>query len=689
MNDEPDGRADAAPAQGARAPAHALPFRKDIEGLRAVAILLVVCAHAGVPWLAGGFVGVDVFFVLSGYLITGLLLREFDARGRIDLAAFYARRIQRLLPGLLLVVACTALAAIVLLAPFEQVPQARAAAAATTWTSNFWFALQKLDYFGPAADTNLFLHTWSLGVEEQFYLLWPAWMLFLLGAWGWQGLERKHRRLAGGMVGTVLVCLLLSVFLTYAKPQFGFYMVFSRGWQFALGALVFLHLDGKAPGRIRQLAGWAGLAGILAAALLLDAHTAYPGGWALLPSIGTTLVLAAGRGNAPATQAGGLLSTRPMQAIGRVSYAWYLWHWPVLLLGASLLPAASGWQRAGFVAVSLGLAAASYALVESPLRRSRRLRARPALVLLLGVMAMGACLAASLSWARHAREWEHSPRQERYVKVHARLPLIYAAGCDEWYSTSTVKACLFGSARAPRVAVLMGDSIAGQWFPALRRLYDRPGWRLVVMTKSSCPMVDQPIFYARIGREYFECERWRNTAIKALARIRPDIVIFSSVPTYDYTNEQWREGTARMLAAIVPSARETVVLAPTPVLPFSGPSCLARRDWRRQWLALDVHCSARSHESSFDSVERALAEAVARYPSARLVDMEAIVCPGGECRAERDGVVIYRDSEHLAVNYVETLAQPLGRALRRHTQDVRSRPPENCRIGSGCSQADH
>jgi peptidoglycan/LPS O-acetylase OafA/YrhL len=663
MNDEPDGRADAAPAQGARAPAHALPFRKDIEGLRAVAILLVVCAHAGVPWLAGGFVGVDVFFVLSGYLITGLLLREFDARGRIDLAAFYARRIQRLLPGLLLAVACTALAAIVLLAPFEQVPQAQAAAAATTWTSNFWFALQKLDYFGPAADTNLFLHTWSLGVEEQFYLLWPAWMLFLLGAWSWQGLERKHRRLAGGMVGTVLVCLLLSVFLTYAKPQFGFYMVFSRGWQFALGALVFLQFDGKAPGRIRQLAGWAGLAGILTAALLLDAHTAYPGGWALLPSIGTALVLAAGRSDAPASQAGALLSARPMQAIGRVSYAWYLWHWPVLLLGASLLPAASGWQRAGFVAVSLGLAAASYALVESPLRRSRWLRARPTLVLLLGVMAMGACLAASLSWARHARQWEHSPGQARYVKVRSRLPIIYAGGCDEWYSTANVRACVFGDPQAEHTAVLMGDSIAGQWFPALKNLYDRPGWRLVVMTKSSCPMVDKPIFYVRIGREYVECEQWRNTAIGALAQMRPDIVIFSSVPSYAYTPEEWRDGTSRVLAAISPSTPRIAVLAPTPVLPFDGPACLARRDWRRKWLPLRDNCQTDSHKGSFDSVERALAEAVATQPSARLLDMDAVVCPGGVCRAEQHGMAVYRDDEHLAIDYVETLAAPLGKAL--------------------------
>jgi hypothetical protein len=234
---------------------------------------------------------------------------------------------------------------------------------------------------------------------------------------------------------------------------------------------------------------------------------------------------------------------------------------------------------------------------------------------------------------------------------------------------------MFGKPRASHVAVLMGDSIAGQWFPALQRLYDRPGWRLVVMTKSSCPMVDQPIFYDRIGREYVECEQWRNTAIRALARMRPDIVIFSSVPTYAYTPSEWREGTARVLASIAPSTHRIAVLAPTPLLPFDGPACLARRDWRRQWLALRDHCQTDGRSRSTDLVERALGEAVAMHPSARLVDMGPVICPDGRCRAERDGMVIYRDNEHLANDYVETLAGALGRALDQDPNPADSRPP--------------
>lgn len=655
MNHDPGGRAEAVHV-------HALPFRKDIEGLRAVAILLVVCAHAGVPWLAGGFVGVDVFFVLSGYLITGLLLREFDATGRIGFAAFYARRLQRLLPGLLLLVACTAIAAMLLLAPFEQLPQARAAASAATWTSNFLFALQKLDYFGPAADTNLFLHTWSLGVEEQFYLLWPAWMLLLLGVGAKRARGGNHRRLALGMVAIVGACLLLSIWLTYTRPQLGFYMVFSRGWQFALGALAFQCFDGRTPGRGERIASWLGLAAIVAAALVLDDRTPYPGYWALLPSLGTAALLVAGRAQGSDIRPATLLATPPLQGIGRISYAWYLWHWPVLLLGATLFPVADGWHRAMLAMASLALAAVSYALVESPLRRSAWLRKRPRFVLGAGVLAITLVAIASIAWVVTANEWSRSAGQQRYAKIRADLPAIYAMGCDEWYHSAEVRACLFGREDAPHTAVLMGDSVAGQWFPAVRQHFDKPGWRLVVITKSSCPMVDKPIFYARIGREYTECQQWRNDAIAVLPGLHPDVILFSSVPTYALTTADWRDGTSRVLAAISQSGARIGVLAPTPVLPFDGPACLARRDWRRKWISMADSCLSPAG-NQVRSVRAALAVAVARNPQARLLDLDAAVCPDGTCRAERDGITVYRDNQHVTAAFMTTLAPALGIAL--------------------------
>lgn len=217
-----------------------IEYRGDIEGLRAVAILLVVAAHAGVPWLEGGYVGVDVFFVLSGYLITALLVQEVQATGGVRLLDFYARRLRRLLPALMLMVVCTICMAAALLAPFEQLEQTATAGAASIWLSNVYFAFLKLDYFGPAADTNLFLHTWSLGVEEQFYVFWPTWLMFLLGTWRWQGVKQDFRRLRHGMAVTAGLCLILSIFLTVTQPSWAFYLMPSRAWQFALGALALL-----------------------------------------------------------------------------------------------------------------------------------------------------------------------------------------------------------------------------------------------------------------------------------------------------------------------------------------------------------------------------------------------------------------------------------------------------------------
>lgn len=640
-----------------------LSFRADIEGLRAVAIILVVAAHAGVPFLKGGFVGVDVFFVLSGFLITGLLLREFEARRRISFAAFYARRLQRLLPAVLLAIVGTAIGAMVLLAPFEQSAQAAAAGAAATWTSNLYFALSRLNYFGPTSDTNLFLHTWSLGVEEQFYLLWPAWMLFLLGAWQWQGRCINNARLRNGLIATAIVSFLLCVLLTYTRPEFGFYLVFSRGWQFALGGLAFL--IGNQTGVLRRFApggAWLGLALIVGAALIIEGKTPYPGYLALIPSLGTAILLLAGS-NGGKLSANAALSIRPLQALGRVSYAWYLWHWPTLLLGWTLLDHNEPWSGAILAVVSLALAVVSYIAVEAPVRKSASLRKRPWLVLGGGILLMCASLLGARAWSIAVDVWARSPGQQRYVNVRDDLPVIYAMGCDEWFHSARVRVCAFGPASAEHTAVLMGDSVAGQWFPAVARTFERPGWRLLVLTKSSCPMVDEPIFYARIGREYTECETWRNAAISFLQTLRPDVVLFSSVPTYDFTVTEWTAGTARVLDSLERTGARIGVIAPAPLLPFDGPACLARRQWRMQVTQLIDSGACVSAAASRNQVTAAIANAVEGHPRVRLLAFDESICPDGVCRAERDGVVVFRDSQHLTASYVATLADAVGTQL--------------------------
>lgn len=645
-----------------------LGYRADIEGLRAVAILLVLAAHARVPWLAGGFVGVDVFFVLSGFLITGLLLREMDNRESIRFGDFYARRIRRLLPGLVAMVLVVCLLARCLLAPSDQQAQAGSAASALFWISNFHFATAQLDYFSAGAEGNLFLHTWSLGVEEQFYLLWPALLLWLSQGPVGEPAART-RRLKKGLSIIFLSSLAACVICTYMAPRLAFYMMPLRAWQFAAGALTWLYFGGStdASGTTRlalwrNALGWSGLAAILFAALWLTPGFAYPGAWALLPTGGAVSIVAASCAGSVGVSR--LLAWRPLQALGRRSYAWYLWHWPVLLLARSLFESESSVVRAGAVAVSLGLAAASYRWVEAPVRHRQVWLARPRLTVAasLAVMALGSL--CCLRWYNHAWDLEHSPQNLRLAAAHSDAPVIYEMGCDQWYSSDELHVCTFGATGAPHTAVLFGDSVAAQWFPALARIYRAPNCRLLVVTKSACPMVDEPIFYARIGRIYTQCAVWRRRAVRYLTDLRPEVLWMGSVATYAYSMEQWIGGTKRLLSSLSPAVGHIYLLRSTPHLPFNGPDCLAAHEARAPWLSLASDCSAQAEDVRDTEVFSWLQWASTPYPNVSVVDLNGWVCPKGRCRAGLGGVVVFRDTQHITASFAASLAGPISARLQ-------------------------
>lgn len=652
-----------------------LGYRADIEGLRAVAVMLVVAAHAGLPWLQGGFIGVDVFFVLSGYLITGLLVQEIDRTGRIALLDFYARRLRRLLPALLLMLCGSSLLAILLLGPSEQPGQAKAAVAASLWLSNLHFNSVQLDYFGTGAESSLFLHTWSLGVEEQFYLAWPLWVLFLLGSWSWQGGHRNWQRLRGGMLATMLLCLALSIFLTYVQPTQGFYLMPSRAWQFALGAITLLTFSRTAgsaqsltaPGSdflARRVAGWLGLLLVLGSGLFLDRHHAYPGGWALLPSIGTALILAAGTQTTAALGVSRLLSLPPLQRLGELSYSWYLWHWPALLLGATVAIAGRPAHPMTWVILSLALAYLSHRWVESPLRHSRLIAARPLTTVLGSALLMGGTVLLGNLWQSKAVDWMGAPSQQPYVAVRSDLPALYAVpDCDEWYRSAQVRVCAFGNAQGKQTVLLLGDSVTVQWFPAVMRTYAEQGWRVLVLTKSACPMVDEGYFYPRIGRHYIECEQWRAAALAAANSLRPEVIVTGSTTTYPFTEAQWREGSRRTLGALSAAAEQVFVLRATPALPFDGPDCLARHAWRSPLLPAPPACSAPASNSHDDAIFAWVSQATGAYPNVRMLDLNALICPAQLCEAAREGRIVFRDTRHITASYIDSVGDAFAQRI--------------------------
>lgn len=645
-----------------------LGYRADVEGLRAVAILLVVAVHAGVPWLSGGFVGVDVFFVLSGFLITGLLVQEASTTGRLRFAEFYVRRLRRLMPALLVMVLVVAACAAAVLAPGEQRGQSSAAAMAVLWLSNIHFALARLDYFAPGTETNLFLHTWSLGVEEQFYLVWPALLLWLIGRDG----ERGLARLRVGMLVAFVASFAAGAVLTYRAPQLAFYLMPMRAWQFAAGALVWLLFKTPATAldaawwqrypRLLPGLGWAGLAMVLGASVAYGNRMPYPGGWALLPTAGAAAVIAAGCVGARATGVTRLLAWRPLQWIGGISYSWYLWHWPVLLLGRAVSGSDTPAYRVLWVLLSLLLAWVSCRLVESPLRRHRLWLARPRLTILAALALMVVANSLCLRWYTAADVRMQSPIFQRYARAHGDAPAIYGMGCDDWYHSDRVRICAFGPADAAHVAVLMGDSHAGQWFPAVAAAFDRPGWRLLVLTKSSCPMVDEPIFYARIGREYTECATWRKAALAQVAALKPEVLILGST-RYGFGKDQWIDGTRRVLDEVSPAAGHVYLLRDTPHLAFDGPDCLAEQAGRPAWLARRSTCYSRGVDPEAERVQQWIAQAARPFANVSVLDLDALVCPGGMCHAERHGLVVFRDAQHLTGSFAASLGPAFARML--------------------------
>ena len=336
-------------------------FRPDIEGLRGIAVLIVVLFHCGIPGFSGGFVGVDVFFVLSGYLITGLLVAEIQKTSELSLLQFYARRARRLLPASALTLVVTILLGAIILAPSELDLVGHAARAAALYSSNIFFDKNAGDYFAPNVRSNPLLHTWSLAVEEQFYLFWP--LLILLGLRVW----RSMKSLVTVLSGLTIISLGTGVWFTANGGTFAFYELPARAWEFGIGGLAVLlpRSTLKIPVGWWLAFGWLGILAILGSAHFILGDTSFPGWIALIPVMGTVAALIAGTEH-PRLGVGVLLYSDPLQMLGRLSYSWYLWHWPFLVFAAALLPHISIAGKTAAAAVSLTVA--GIATISSKIR---------------------------------------------------------------------------------------------------------------------------------------------------------------------------------------------------------------------------------------------------------------------------------------------------------------------------------
>jgi peptidoglycan/LPS O-acetylase OafA/YrhL len=684
------------PGQRDSLPPSVLPaergFRTDIEGLRAVAVLLVVAAHAGVPGLAGGYVGVDVFFVISGFLITSLLLREAAQTGRISVARFYGRRAVRLLPAAALVLLTTLAAARLLLPAVRLGEYARDALAATGYVANLRFAEIGTDYLAADGPPSPFQHFWSLAVEEQFYLIWP--LLILAAA----HLGRRRRPLAVVLAVLVAASFALSVTETARSAPWAYFGPHTRAWELGAGALLALGATRlrRVPVVGRAALGWLGTAAILLAAWRYDDATAYPGWRAALPVGGAVaLIAAAGAGG------GAVLSVRPLQAVGRLSYSWYLWHWPVLLIApAALGLRGTAGQKLLLAAGSLVLAWATHRWVENPLRHRPALRDRArrglglgaalsgtvaaaaVLVLLLphGVKVgsrrpdLGVTLAAAADPAAELAQAIESSRRMGKLPANLRPRLtaagrdrarVWSDGCHADVPVTTVPGpCVYGDPAGASTVVLFGDSHAAQWFPALEKLALERHWRLVEMTKSSCSAADLTLWHDTLKRAYTECVAFHRAAIARIRELRPQLVVIGSsfnyrpaAPAADVA-AQWRTAWDRTFDELRGSGARVAAIADTPYMGGSVPDCLAEPA-----NATDAGNCTRSLRSALRGPEqREVFLGYAGDARARIINPITWFCTEA-CPAVIDNTLVYRDSNHMTTTYATLLAPLLGAQL--------------------------
>ncbi|GAB4099975.1 acyltransferase family protein [Sinomonas halotolerans] len=689
-------------------PAHGI--RGDIQGLRALAVALVVVYHLWPHRLTGGFVGVDVFFVISGFLITSHIVENPPATWR-DLVAFWGKRVRRLLPASLLVLAVTAVATRLLAPSSRWEDIAAQTISAALYVQNWALSVSSVDYLAAENAPSPVQHFWSLSVEEQFYLLWPVLFLvvFALSArWG-----MRRLRASGIALGVVFAAsLAYSVYATAQTPPSAYFVTPTRVWELALGGLVAVAVAARGRRSLRgghaasARAGdtavvWAGLACILAAAVLYTGRTPFPGYTALLPVLGAAAVIwgdAPRHGFSPAP----LMGLRPVRFLGDISYSVYLWHWPLIALvpfvsGGSLGPL----DKAAILVATLCLAWLTKTFVEDRLRRAPR---RRPVLLTFGPAAIATALVVGLAWGQIAEVRASSEASAQAAADLADGACFGAAaladgadGCSKEPSGPVVPVpeaavadrsdayedgcwaqepdfaerpvCTYGD--GPTRVALVGNSHAGQWLPALQKLAEERGWTITTYLASACNATDATLTFATATATQ-GCRAWGQWALEQTKGTAYDLVVTSErvarpvagVPAGAANLAAARKAYAGYLAKWAESGTRVLVLKDTPNAQATAgpvPDCVALNE---DDLAACSGTAAQWRQPD------PLFEAAKAAPSAgprgiSTADLDRYFCSDGRCHSVIGKVVVYFDGHHMTATYSRTLAPYLGSAVER------------------------
>ncbi|CAN5254835.1 SGNH hydrolase domain-containing protein [soil metagenome] len=705
-------------------------FRPDIEGLRAVAVVAVVLFHAEVPGIGGGYVGVDVFFVISGFLITGLLWREVSTTGSVRLRNFYGARMRRLLPASAAVGIITMIASALLLPPLRLPTVLYDGIASALYVGNYWFVLDHVNYFADLLTPSPFLHYWSLGVEEQFYLVWAPMMLGT--AWLVRLVRKRRSALSRRpylvLIGFVAIAsFALSLVITYVVPALAFFSLPTRAWQLALGGLIALtaHQCQRLTPRTATLTGWTGLAMITLACLWFTPTTPFPGTAALLPTLGATLIIAAGCAT-PTHGCGHLLSQPAMRAIGRISYSWYLLHCPVLVLTPALLGhPLSLPQRLAAALLAAALAWLTTRYIENPLRFNPTIRNSPWRSLTLGTIATLTAVTVGLTLlnniptptgtgpaaatitltpykptntnpadpanndaANNDAATQNAAVQHAFTQIQTAVaaaveldavpanltpPLDNLAAEQEDYTYGGClrtpyevgqPECVMGDATSTTTVALIGDSHAAMWTPAFKHLAEQQHWRLEMLAKEACPIMDVRVDgpFRRLIEALQHCEQWRAEILARLREAPPQLVVVSvwrgygvdeSMTGFEGYNSAWIESMTRLVRQLRDTGAQVLVLGPVPSPHANVPICLSGH------LDDAAACSL-SRTSAVDPSGIAAEAAATQAGGGDYADLTDLFCTSARCPVIVGNTLVYLDVSHLTLQYSRVLTPAIG-----------------------------
>ncbi|MCG5443663.1 acyltransferase [Micromonospora sp. NIE79] len=690
-------------------------FRGDIEGLRGLALVLVLVGHAGISALPAAFVAVDVFFVISGFLITGLLVDEIRRTGGIRIVDFYARRAKRLLPAATVVLVASLLLTYLFLPPIRWSETARDALASAVYAMNWRLVEQSTDYLRSEEAPSIVQHFWSLAVEEQFYLVWPLLLLVVALAvsrrtsrhtdarpsisgsrpGGHSGPflgDRMSRWLLAAFALVGIPSLAWSIHLSQTEPARAYLVTTTRMWELALGgglAILGGHLS-RLPRPAAIALGWAGMATVALAAMLIRPETAaYPGYLALLPTLGAVAIIAAGPGAGrygPAL----VLNRRPTRAVGAVSYSWYLWHWPLLVVAEARWGPLGTTAGLAMILCSAVPAVLTYHLVENPFRYAQFSRARvlrmglaaTSVTVLTGIglqlavrppvsaqapLAGGASPTASPGGERAAAPVDRFARiTPDPLEARDDLPDVYRDDCVTQAQEAGLRSCTYGDSDSAVEVAVAGDSHAAHWVPALQVIAAERGWRLVTYIKTTCSFLTAPISIA--GRPDPSCTEWnRNLRTALTGERRPRLLIVSSVtqiplvdgsppPPGPATADAQTAALSQTWSEVTRAGVPLVVIRDTPSFKVDIAECVSAHRER-----LTACAQPRERALTWGIPQERAATAV---PDARLADLNDVICPTEPCPAVIDGLLVYRDAHHLTATYARSLAPRLHDRLR-------------------------